>query len=63
MGFKRMGGDPGVIAPDLVQKGFARDRFVARPEQEFQDRGFLFRQADFLSVVVSINILALGWKL
>ena len=48
MGFKRVGGDPSVIAPDFIKQGFAGHRFVACPEQEFQDRGFLFRQADFL---------------
>lgn len=58
-----MGRNTGVIAPDFIKKGFAADRFVARPEQEFQDRGFLFRQADFFSVAVSIRIFALGWKL
>src|SRR5437899_12182195 len=38
---ERVGGDAGVVAPDLVEQHVARHRPVAGAEQVFQDRGFL----------------------
>jgi len=41
-----MGGDCGVIAPDLIKKHLARDRAAGGAVEEFQDRRFLVRQPD-----------------
>ncbi len=52
MGFQRMGGDPGVVAPDLRQQLFARHRLGPGAIEILQDVGFLFRQPDLLALVV-----------
>src|SRR5713101_3179058 len=53
VGFQGVRGDPGIVAPDLVQQDIAGDRPVAGAEQVFQDRGFLVGQADlFLAALL-----------
>src|SRR5947208_846135 len=47
VGFQRVGGDAGIVAPDLLEQGLARDRHLAGPVQEAQDRRFLLGEADF----------------
>src|SRR5438309_5427924 len=44
VGFQRVGGDAGIVAPDLLEQGLARDRHLAGPVEEAQDRRLLFRQ-------------------
>ena len=48
MGLQRMGGDAGVVAPDLAQQRVAPDHPRARAVEIFQDRRFLLGQADLL---------------
>ena len=59
MGFQRMGGDGGAIAPYLVQQGLARHG-APGAMQEFQDIGFLLGQADLARR--RSRSLAPGWK-
>jgi hypothetical protein len=51
MGFERMGRDPRVVAPDLVQQHVARDHLAAGAEQVFEDGGLLFGEPHLLLVV------------
>src|SRR6478609_6864856 len=51
MSLERMGGDAGIVAPDIVQQGVAADNLLACPIQELDDRGFLFGEPDFLRIV------------
>src|SRR5216684_8859177 len=48
VGFQGVRGDPGIVAPHLVQQDVAGDRPVAGAKQVFQDRGFLVGEADLL---------------
>ena len=41
MGFERMGGDPVIIAPDLLEQDVAGYGLGALPVEIFEDRGFL----------------------
>ena len=52
VGFQRVGVDPGVVAPNLIQQRIARHDLAARAVEELQDRRFLFRQADLAVVVI-----------
>mgnify|MGYP007071085291 CR=1 FL=1 len=52
MRFERVCGDPGVIAPDIVQQHVASDDLVAGAQQELDDRRFLLGQPD-LAVVLA----------
>src|SRR5690606_33460777 len=52
VGFQRVGGDPGVVAPHLGQQLFARHRLGPGAIEVLQDVGFLFRQPDLLALVV-----------
>ncbi len=50
MGLERVGGDPGVIAPDLGQQFLARHGLGPGAIEVFQDIGFLLRQADLAAL-------------
>ena len=56
MGFQRVGGDAGVIAPDLVQQHVAGDDTVLRAIEELQDIGLFLGQADFFLVLVDQHL-------
>ena len=43
-----MGGDPGVIAPHVIEQDIATDDLVPGPVQILQNRRFLVGQPDFL---------------
>ena len=55
MGFQRVGGDPGIVAPDLVQQYIASDHLIAGAAQIFQDRRFFFGQPDLAVAVFGID--------
>src|SRR5438067_660258 len=44
VGFQRMGGDTGIVAPDLLEQGLARHRHLAGAVEEAEDGGFFLRQ-------------------
>ena len=62
VGFQGVGGDAGVVAPDLVQKHFAPDHPVTGAIQVFQDRRLLVGEADFALVGVVDEKLGAGLK-
>ena len=49
MRLKRVGGNLGVIAPNFMQQGFARNCSGAGAIEKFQNIRFLFGQADFIT--------------
>ena len=51
MRFKRVGRHARIIPPHFVQQDIACDDPIISAVQEFQDVGFLLRQADFLLVL------------
>ena len=57
VGLERVGGDAGVVAPDLGEQLLAADRLGTGAQQILQDRGFLVRQADALSALVEQGLL------
>src|SRR5207248_4701 len=57
---ERVGGDAGVVAPDLVQQHVARHRPVAGTEQVFEDRGFLVGEPNLLLATLLHQHLAGG---
>src|SRR5438445_11022310 len=50
VGFQRVGGDAGIIAPDLLEQGLARNRHLAGTVEETQDRRLLLRQPHLAGV-------------
>src|SRR3954467_8228780 len=50
VGFQRVGGDAGIVAPDLLQQGLARDRHLAGPVEESEDGGFLLGEPDLARI-------------
>ena len=63
VGFQGVGGDRGVVAPDLAQQGVAAHDLVPGPIEVLQDRRFLFGQADLLAWISPwTSSLALGRK-
>ena len=46
VGFQRMGRDPGIVAPHLVQQHIPRNNAFGRAIKKLQNIGFLFGQAD-----------------
>src|SRR6202008_4589844 len=50
VGFQRVRGHTGIVAPSLLEQGLARHRELAGPIEETQDRRFLLGQADLLAV-------------
>src|SRR5215471_10411235 len=59
---ERVGGDAGVVAPDLVQQHVTRHRPVAGAEQIHQDGGFLVGQPDLLLAALLHQHLAGGME-
>ena len=58
MGFERMGGDAGIVAPDFLQQRLARDRPLAGPIEKSQDRGLLLGETDLVSFGVEQELRA-----
>ena len=56
MGFQGVGGDPGVIAPDLSQQFLARHGLGPGAVEVFEDVGFLLGQADLLRLVIDQDL-------
>jgi hypothetical protein len=51
-----VGGDAGVVAPDLVQQHVARHHALGRAIEELEDVGFLLGQADLAVAVVDKHL-------
>src|SRR5437667_4887596 len=58
MRLERVRGDAGIVAPDLLQQGLARYRTLTGAVEVAQDRGFLFREADFVALLIEQNLRA-----
>jgi methyl-accepting chemotaxis protein len=52
MGFQGVGGDAGVVAPDLGQQFLPRDRLFSGAVEIFQDAGFLLRQPHLVLAII-----------
>src|SRR5579862_5390063 len=50
VGFERVGGDAGIVAPNLPQQGLARHRPLPGAIEVAQDRGLLLGQADLVAL-------------
>src|SRR5215218_252515 len=50
VGLERVGGDAGIVSPDLLQQCLARHRPLPGAIEITQDRGFLFGQADLAAL-------------
>src|SRR5262249_30780396 len=55
---ERVGGDAGVIAPDLLQQGLARNRTLAGAIEISQDRGLLLREPHLVALGIEQNLRA-----
>ena len=51
VGFERVSGDGGIVAPDFAQQRLPRHRLVSDTVQIFEDRGFFFGEPDFFVAV------------
>ena len=50
VGFERVGGDAGIVAPDFLQQRLARDRPLAGAIEIAQDRGLLLGETDLVAL-------------
>src|SRR3569833_274331 len=50
MRFERVGGHAGIVAPDLLEQGLARHRFLPGAIEKAKDRGFLLGQPDLVAL-------------
>src|SRR5262245_2175569 len=58
MRLKGVGGDAGVIAPDLLQQRLARDRTLAGTIEISQDRGLLLREPHLVALGIEQDLRA-----
>ncbi|VTZ62330.1 hypothetical protein EMEDMD4_370194 [Sinorhizobium medicae] len=58
MRLKSMGGDAGIVTPDLFQEHVAGNHLLVGTIEIADDRGFLFRQPDLLPVLHGKQLLA-----
>src|SRR5215510_10319753 len=49
---ERVRGDTGIVTPDLLQQGLARYRALTGAVEIAQDRRFLFREPDFVALLI-----------
>src|SRR6516162_5873975 len=55
---ERVGGDAGVIAPDLLQQGLARNRTLAGAIEISQDRSLLLREPHLVALGIEQDLRA-----
>src|SRR6516165_3442161 len=48
--FERVSGEPGIVAPDFLQQGLARDRTLAGTTKISQDAGLLLREPHLVTL-------------
>src|SRR6516164_11832789 len=58
MRLERVRGDAGIVTPDLQQQRLTRYRTLTGAIEIAQDRGFLFRQADLVALLVEQDLRA-----
>src|SRR4029077_9387067 len=58
VGLERVGRDPRIVAPDLLQQRLARDRTLARTIEITQDRRLLLREPDLVAFWIEQDLRA-----
>ena len=57
MRLERVRGDTGIVTPDLLQQRLTRYRALIGPVEIAQDRRFLFREPDFVALLIEQDLL------
>src|SRR5262249_36286198 len=53
---ERVRGDTGIVTPDLLQQRLTRYRTLIGPVEIAQDRRFLFREPDFVALLIEQDL-------